>query len=95
MNTRFSRAFAICALLAAVGCSGPTPDPQQEAAAPAGSAGGTVSSDLAASGPADIILSNGKVITVDEKFTMAQAVAIKGERVLAVGVRSTAKCKSL
>ena len=46
---------------------------------------GTAPSDLAASGPADVILSNGKVITVDDKFTIAQAVAIKGERVLAVG----------
>ncbi len=33
----------------------------------------------------DIILSNGKIITVDERFTIAQAVAIKGDRVAAVG----------
>ena len=33
----------------------------------------------------DFILTNGKIITVDEKFTIAQAVAIKGERVIAVG----------
>src|SRR6266705_7046240 len=33
----------------------------------------------------DLILTNGKIITVDEKFTIAQAVAIKGERVIAVG----------
>jgi predicted amidohydrolase YtcJ len=36
------------------------------------------------SGP-DLILSNGKIITVDERFTIAQAVAIRGERVVAVG----------
>ena len=34
---------------------------------------------------ADIVLTNGKIITVDGKFTIAQAVAIRGERVLAVG----------
>ena len=35
--------------------------------------------------PADLILTNGKVITVDDKFTIAQAVAVKGDRVVAVG----------
>src|SRR6266581_3819973 len=34
---------------------------------------------------ADVILSNGKIITVDERFTIAQAVAIKGDRIVAVG----------
>jgi predicted amidohydrolase YtcJ len=38
-----------------------------------------------ASQPADLILSNGKIITVDERFTIAQAVAVKGDRVVAVG----------
>jgi len=33
----------------------------------------------------DLILTNGKIITVDEKFTIAQAVAIRGDRVVAVG----------
>ncbi len=33
----------------------------------------------------DVILSNGKIITVDERFTIAQAVAIKGDRIVAVG----------
>jgi predicted amidohydrolase YtcJ len=33
----------------------------------------------------DLILSNGKIITVDERFTIAQAVAIQGDRVVAVG----------
>ena len=32
-----------------------------------------------------MILSNGKIITVDARFSIAQAVAIKGERILAVG----------
>jgi predicted amidohydrolase YtcJ len=34
---------------------------------------------------ADLILTNGKIITSDEKFTIAQAVAIRGDRVVAVG----------
>jgi hypothetical protein len=41
---------------------------------------------LAGQEPApDLILSNGKIVTVDERFTIAQAVAIRGERVMAVG----------
>src|SRR5262245_54027323 len=35
--------------------------------------------------PADIILSNGKVVTVDGAFSIASAVAIRGERIVAVG----------
>jgi predicted amidohydrolase YtcJ len=34
---------------------------------------------------ADIVLTGGKVITVDEKFSIAQAVAIRGARIVAVG----------
>ncbi len=34
---------------------------------------------------ADIVLTGGKVITVDEKFSIAQAVAIRGDRIVAVG----------
>jgi hypothetical protein len=33
----------------------------------------------------DLILSNGKIITVDERFAIAQAVAIRADRVVAVG----------
>jgi len=33
----------------------------------------------------DLILSNGKIITVDERFTIAQAVAVHGDRITAVG----------
>jgi hypothetical protein len=33
----------------------------------------------------DLILSNGKIITVDERFRIAQAVAVKGDRIVAVG----------
>jgi predicted amidohydrolase YtcJ len=35
--------------------------------------------------PADLVLSNGKIITVDDRFTIAQAVAIAGDRIVAVG----------
>ena len=35
--------------------------------------------------PPDLILTNGKVITVDDKFTIAQAVAVTGDRFSAIG----------
>jgi predicted amidohydrolase YtcJ len=34
---------------------------------------------------ADVILSNGKVLTVDKSFSIAEAIALKGDRILAVG----------
>ena len=34
---------------------------------------------------ADLIFTNGKIITVDDRFAIAEAVAIKGERIIAVG----------
>src|SRR5258708_25603140 len=33
----------------------------------------------------DLILANGKIVTVDERFTIAQSVAIRGDRIVAVG----------
>src|SRR5262245_57987225 len=36
-------------------------------------------------GPAVMVLRNGKVITVDAAFTIAQAIAVSGDRILAVG----------
>ena len=38
-----------------------------------------------AAADADVILHNGKIVTVDDRFTIAQAVAIKGERIVGVG----------
>jgi predicted amidohydrolase YtcJ len=35
--------------------------------------------------PADKILRNGKIVTVDDRFTLAQALAIRGTRIVAVG----------
>ena len=34
---------------------------------------------------ADLILTNGKIITVDSRFTIAQAIAVRGDRIVAVG----------
>ena len=34
---------------------------------------------------ADLILHNGKIVTADSKFTIAQAVAIKDGRITAIG----------
>jgi predicted amidohydrolase YtcJ len=39
--------------------------------------------------PADLVIHHGKVLTVDGKFTIAEAVAIKGDRILAVGADDT------
>src|ERR1700675_4787475 len=33
----------------------------------------------------DLILTNGKIITVDERFSIAQAVAIRGDHIVATG----------
>src|SRR5437667_10448096 len=35
--------------------------------------------------PADLILHHAKVLTVDDAFSVKQAVAVKGDRILAVG----------
>src|SRR5438105_1068810 len=35
--------------------------------------------------PADILLIDGKVVTVDDRFTVAQALAIRGQRIVKVG----------
>ena len=35
--------------------------------------------------PPDLILANGKIVTVDERFTIAQSVAILGDRIMATG----------
>jgi predicted amidohydrolase YtcJ len=40
---------------------------------------------LAQQQPADLILSNGKIITVDDRFSIAEAVAIRGDRIAATG----------
>ncbi len=37
---------------------------------------------------ADLVLHHGKIVTVDEKFTIAEGLAIKGDRILAVGTNA-------
>ena len=37
---------------------------------------------------ADLIFTNGKIITVDNKFTIAQAIAVRGDRIVAVGTNA-------
>jgi len=86
MNRTIWRVFAIGALLAGAGCSRPATDnssapaPSQDSAADPSDA-----QRVSATGPVDVILTGGKVITVDEKFTIAQAIAVKGDRIVAVG----------
>jgi hypothetical protein len=45
----------------------------------------TCSTVASAQAPADLVLLNGKIVTVDDRFAIAEALAIKGERILAVG----------
>jgi predicted amidohydrolase YtcJ len=45
---------------------------------------GVVAIGAGPGGP-DFILTNGKIVTVDDRFTIAQAVAIRGDRFVAVG----------
>src|SRR6185436_8017767 len=84
MNRTIWRVFAIGALLAGAGCSRPATEtqsaPSQDSATDPSDA-----QRVSATGPVDVILTGGKVITVDERFTIAQALAVKGDRVVAVG----------
>jgi len=40
---------------------------------------------LYAQQPADVILHNGKILTVDQNFSIAQAIAIRGSQIAALG----------
>src|SRR5262245_62732999 len=55
------------------------------AAQTSGSAPLSAAPPLSTAQPADFILKNAKVITVDANFSIAQAIAIAGERIVAVG----------
>src|SRR5678816_1098919 len=46
---------------------------------------GAAAAMVTAQQPVDVIFTNGKIITVDEKFTIAQALAVRGNRIVAVG----------
>ncbi len=52
-----------------------------------------IGSPAFAADPADTLLLNGKIVTVDDRFTIAQGVAIRGQRIVAVG--STARILKL
>ncbi|HZT63571.1 MAG TPA: amidohydrolase, partial [Burkholderiales bacterium] len=41
--------------------------------------------------PADTVLMNGRIATLDAKGTMAEAIAIRGERIVAVGAFAKVK----
>ncbi len=45
-------------------------------------------SGLAAAADADLIFHNGRIVTVDTKFSIAQAIAVKGGRITAVGANA-------
>ena len=47
--------------------------------------GSTTFAQVAEKEPADFIVHNAKVLTIDAKFSLAEAVAVKGERIIAVG----------
>jgi predicted amidohydrolase YtcJ len=51
-----------------------------------GSAQGQTNQSQRKAGPATLVLRGGKIITVDDKFTTAQAVAIRDDRIVAVGL---------
>ena len=50
-----------------------------------GVTGAAILLDAQQTPPPDIILTNGKIITVDDQFRIAQAVAVRGDRIAAVG----------
>jgi predicted amidohydrolase YtcJ len=75
MPQRMSIGTVLTALLVIAGAS--VVHAQQPASAQGPGAAGTIAPDT--------ILFNGKIITVDDRFSIAQAVAIRGERFSAVG----------
>ena len=46
---------------------------------------GTAAIAQAQAPAADVVLTNGKIITVDDRFSITQAVAVRGDRIVAVG----------
>jgi predicted amidohydrolase YtcJ len=51
----------------------------------------SVSGEQAATAPADLVMMNGKILTVDAKDSVAQAVAIAGGKIVAVGTNENVK----
>ena len=48
-------------------------------------AGGLSPADIPEEQAADLVIYNGKIVTVDKNFSIAQAVAVKGDKIIAVG----------
>src|SRR5688572_15745268 len=85
MNRKILRVIMIGALLAGAGCSRSATENAPQAGAQESAADPSDARATSATGPVDVILTGGKVITVDERFTIAQAIAVQGERIVAVG----------
>src|SRR5689334_17047443 len=51
----------------------------------------STSSGVGSGETADLVLYNGKIVTVDGKFSVAQAVAIRGDRFIAVGANDAVR----
>jgi predicted amidohydrolase YtcJ len=73
---RAGRRAALCLLVAgtAAACGGG-----------AAAGGGAQRAPLPAAAPADLVLTNGRIVTVDDSRPEAQALAVTGERIVAVG----------
>jgi len=81
------------------GCGGRRPGRMTEAPAPSTAARPTISvaptsASAAPAGAADMLLVNGKVITVDARGTVAQAVAIKDGLIQAVGASDELRARA-
>jgi predicted amidohydrolase YtcJ len=70
---RFLQKAGAAGVAATAGMAASPPAPAQSVAA------------RPAARPADLILRNGKIITVDRDFSIVQAIAVAGDRILAVG----------
>src|SRR5687767_3721688 len=85
MNRKILRVIMIGALLAGAGCSRSATENAPQAGAQESAADPSDARATSATGPVDAILTGGKVITVDDRFTIAQAIAVQGDRIVAVG----------
>ena len=65
---------ALSITFAIVSCQSDAPEPQNPVPPP-----------VAAQPGADRVLTNGKILTVDQQFSIAEAIAIDGDRIVAVG----------
>ena len=64
-------------------CANGTPEPASEGAEPGPASEGETAPEV--ENPADLVLKNAAVYTVDDAWTVASAVAVKGDTIIAVG----------